>query len=58
MKVSKIAGIIAKARHYLKLKNLKELYYAMVCHTWPILTLTGQAHNQLDQDLFIYHKRK
>ena len=24
MEVSKIAGIIAKARHYLELKNLKE----------------------------------
>ena len=35
MKVSKIAGIIAKARHYLKLKNFKELYNAMVC---PYLT--------------------
>ena len=35
MKVSKIAGIIAKVRHYLELKNLKELYNTMV---YPYLT--------------------
>ena len=35
MKVSKIAGIIAKARHYLELKNLKELCNTMV---YPYLT--------------------
>ena len=35
MKVSKIVGIIAKARHYLELKNLKELYNTMV---YPYLT--------------------
>ena len=35
MNVSKIVGIIAKARHYLELKNLKELYNTMV---YPYLT--------------------
>ena len=35
MKVSKIVGIIAKARHYLELKNLNELYNTMV---YPYLT--------------------
>ena len=41
MKVSKIAGIIAKARHYLELRNLKELCNTMVypyltyCNTYP-----------------------
>ena len=35
VKVSKTAGIIAKARHYLKHKNLKELYNTMV---YPYLT--------------------
>ena len=35
MKVSKIAGIIAKARHYLELKNLKEVCNTMV---YPYLT--------------------
>ena len=35
MKVSKIAGIIAKAQHYLELKNLKELCNTMV---YPYLT--------------------
>ena len=30
IKVSKIAGIITKARHYLELKNLTELYNTMV----------------------------
>ena len=35
MKVTKIAGIIAKARHYLELKNLKELCNTMV---YPYLT--------------------
>ena len=30
MKVSKMAGIIAKARHYVELKNLKELCNTMV----------------------------
>ena len=35
MKVSKIAGIIAKARHYVELKNLKELCNTMV---YPYLT--------------------
>ena len=35
MKVSKIAGIRAKAIHYLELKNLKELYNTMV---YPYLT--------------------
>ena len=39
MKVSKIVGIIATARHYLELK---------IIHTWPIVTLTGPAHIQLD----------
>ena len=35
MKVTKIAGIIAKARHYLELKNLKKLCNTMV---YPYLT--------------------
>ena len=35
MKVSKTAGIIAKARYYLEHKNLKELYNTMV---YPYLT--------------------
>jgi len=34
MKISKIAGIIAKARRYLDLKNLMELYDT----TWFIQT--------------------
>ena len=52
VKVSKIVGIIAKARHYLGLKNLKEYYYTLPMMGYPyltyIVTLTGQAHIQLD----------
>ena len=30
MKISKLTGIIAKARHYLPLKTLQNIYYTMI----------------------------
>ena len=45
MKISKIAGIIAKARHYLDLKNLMELYNTTwFIQTWPTVTSKPGFH--------------
>lgn len=53
-KISKITGVVAKARHYLSFRTSKAIYDTMVCPYWTILQyrLVKYVSNQAKAIIF------